>query len=654
MRNFYARLALSNITKNKPVYFPFFLTNVLSVMVFFVMASIQNQSFISTLPGSYIFVEFLKVGVVLTGLFAGVFLLYTNQLLIRQRKKELGLYNIFGLEKKHIARVLCYESLTLTVTSLMAGIILGLCLGKMFYLILLKLLHLDSGIAFNFSKLALIQTIVCFTVIGMIILVGNLFSVKKARPIELLYAANKGDTYQSFVALKSILGGLCLASAYALILTTPSPIDIIGRILPIAVLILVGTLLFFTTCSVVLLQALKRNDKYYYSPKNFISVSGLIYRLKQNARGLSNICILSTVVMIISTATLSLYVGQHEMIAFDFPMETKISVEATQDEERHLPQFVHQIAHKYDVVIENETTYYDTRINGVYSDNTFSLYQAGVDSASDTCGIHLITLEDFNRIEGISEQLEANEMLVFSSSRDLDISEIRFKTLIYRVKTELEQLSFQSKSVLSSETNYFFVCPTQEDIDSILAELSPTEKQCSKTYTMMLDVNGEQENSFIDALQNQINVSYNNVKFENADLKSLSNNYTYGGFLFIGMLLSMLFMIFLTLVVYYKQITEGYSDRYNFEVMQKVGLDRKEISAVVHKEVRIMFFLPLLVAVIHLSVSLYAIAMLLATLGLTNIGVMLISAGTISLLFVLIYIIMYFSTVKVYCKIVMT
>ena len=164
MRNFYIRLAISNITKNKPVYFPFFLTNVLSVMVFFVMASIQKQEIIATLPGSYIFIQFLKIGVVLTGLFAGVFLLYTNQLLIRQRKKELGLYSIFGLEKKHITRILCYENLLLTATGLVTGTILGMCLGKMFFLILLKLLHLDSGLTFQFSTAALTQTAVCFSV----------------------------------------------------------------------------------------------------------------------------------------------------------------------------------------------------------------------------------------------------------------------------------------------------------------------------------------------------------------------------------------------------------------------------------------------------------------------------------------------------------
>ena len=279
MRNFYIRLAISNITKNKPVYFPFFLTNVLSVMVFFVMASIQKQEIIATLPGSYIFIQFLKIGVVLTGLFAGVFLLYTNQLLIRQRKKELGLYSIFGLEKKHITRILCYENLLLTATGLVTGTILGMCLGKMFFLILLKLLHLDSGLTFQFSTAALTQTAVCFSVIGILILLYNLFSVRKAKPVELLYADRKGDTYRSFVVLKALLGVLCLTGAYALIFTTPSPIDVIGRILPIAVLILAGTMFFFSSCSVVLLQALKRSDRYYYKPQNFIAVSGLIYRL---------------------------------------------------------------------------------------------------------------------------------------------------------------------------------------------------------------------------------------------------------------------------------------------------------------------------------------------------------------------------------------
>lgn len=653
MHKFYLRLAFSNINKNKPVYFPFLLTNMLSVMVFFIMASIQNQSIIAMLPGSYIFVQFLKMGVVVTGLFAGVFLLYTNQLLIRQRKKELGLYNIFGLEKKHIVWVLGYESLLLALVGLLAGMLLGLCLGKMFFLILLKLIHIGGVYAFAFSKVAFKQALLYFGIIALITLIYNSFIVVKAKPVELLYAAQKGDNYKSFVGLKAVLGGLCLIGAYALILTTPSPIDIIGRIIPIAVLILAGTFFFFSSCSVVLLQALKRNEKYYYKPNNFIAVSGLIYRLKQNAKGLANICILSTIVMIIATTTLALYVGQQEMISFRFPLDTKISVGVSSDNQNAISQTIHQTADEYKVTVKNEVAYYVTYISGVYKDNTFSVYKPKVDSANNTCGIYLITLADYNQIEGLSEQLEADEMFIFSASKNLGISEIHFQDIEYHVKAEIDYLSIQSKSVLSSETLYYFVCPTQEDIDNILARLEPDENRYNRTYRMMFDTDGNQKMDFISTLQNRVLSEFQNAKFENADLEKQNNIYTYGGFLFIGILLSLLFMIFLTLVIYYKQITEGYNDRYNFEVMQKVGLDRKEVSAVVHKEIRTMFFFPLVAAVVHLAVSLYAVAMLLATLGLTNALVLLLCAVAVTLLFVIIYIVMYFSTARVYCKIVM-
>ena len=653
MRNFYIRLAVSNVKKNKPVYYPFFLTNILSVMIFFCLASIQNQAIIATLPGSYIFVQFLKVGVVMTGMFVGVFLLYTNGLLIRQRKKELGLYTIFGLEKKHIAKVLMLESLLLTAAGLVAGILSGVVLGKLFFLILLKLLHLDSGLAFQFLTKAAMQTSICFIIIGVLILFYNLFSVMKAKPVELLYADHKGDDYYSFVWLKALLGILCIGGAYALIFTIPSPIDIIGRVFPIALLILLGTLFFFSSCSVVLLQALKKNDNYYYKPQNFISVSSLIYRLKQNAKGLSNICILSMVVMVIATTTLALYVGQKEMISFRFPMETKISVSDIADGQPTLPQFVHKTAEQYDMEISRKADYNVTYISGVYKDNTVSVYQPDIYPPDMTCGVYLITWEDYSHMEEGAEPLGADEVFVFSSSKDLGVSEISFDSLKYRVKAELSELAIQSKSVLSSETHYYFICPIQKDIDNILAELSPAENKFSQTYSMMFDAEGGQETDFNAALQNQLGSNYAGAKYENAETKRQSDNYTYGGFLFIGLLLSLMFMIFLALVIYYKQITEGYSDRYNFEVMQKVGLDRNEVSVIVHKEIRTMFFLPLIIAVIHLAVSLYAVAMLLAVFGLTNVLVLLLCAGTISLLFAFIYIVMYFSTAKTYCKIVM-
>ena len=652
MRNFYIRLAVSNIKKNKPVYYPFFLTNILSVMIFYVMASIQNQTIIATLPGSYIFVQFLKVGVVMTGMFAGVFLLYTNGLLIRQRKKELGLYTIFGLEKKHIAKVLMLESLLLTTAGLVAGIVLGIVLGKLFFLVLLKLLHLDSGLTFQFLTEALMQTGICFIVIGVFILFYNLFSVMKAKPVELLYAAHKGDNYHSFVWVKAFLGIICIGGAYTLIFTTPTPIDIIGRVFPIALLILFGTLFFFSSCSVVLLQALKKNDRYYYKPQNFISVSGLIYRLKQNAKGLTNICILSTVVMVIATTTLALYVGQKEMLSFRFPMETKISVSDIADGQPTLPQLVHQTAEQYGVTISREADYKVTYINGVYKDNTVSVYQPDIYPPDITCGVYLITWEDYSRIAESAEPLETDEVLVFSSSRDLGVSEVNFDSLNYRVKNELSEFAIQNKSILSSETRYFFICPTQKDIDNILAELSPAENKFKQTYSMMFDVADTKGTDFNAVLQNQVVSNYAGAKYENAESERQSDNYTYGGFLFIGLLLSLLFMVFLTLVIYYKQMTEGYSDRYNFEVMQKVGLDRNEISAIVHKEIRTMFFFPLFMAVIHLAVSLYAVAMLLSTLGLTNILVLLLCAISISLLFVFIYIAMYFSTARTYYRIV--
>lgn len=588
----------------------------------------------------------------MTGMFAGVFLLYTNGLLIRQRKKELGLYTIFGLEKKHIAKVLMLESLLLTTAGLVAGIVLGIVLGKLFFLVLLKLLHLDSGLTFQFLTEALMQTGICFIVIGVFILFYNLFSVMKAKPVELLYAAHKGDNYQSFVWQKVSLGILCIGGAYALIFTTPSPIDIIGRVFPIALLILFGTLFFFSSCTVVLLQALKKNDRYYYKPQNFISVSGLIYRLKQNAKGLSNICILSTVVMVIATTTLALYVGQKEMLSFRFPMETKISVSDIADGQPTLPQFVHQTAEQYGVTISREADYKVTYISGVYKDNTVSVYQPDIYPPDMTCGIYLITWEDYSRMEEGIEPLEADEVFAFSSSKDLGVSEISFGNLKYRVKTELSELVIQSKSALSSETHYFFICPTQKEIDNIITELSPAENKFSRTYSMMFDAEGKQETEFNAALQNQLYLGYAGAKFENAEIKKQSDNYTYGGFLFIGLLLSLLFMVFLTLVIYYKQITEGYSDRYNFEVMQKVGLDRNEISAIVHKEIRTMFFFPLFMAVIHLAVSLYAVAMLLAVFGLTNVLVLLLCAGTISLLFTFIYVVMYFSTARTYYRIV--
>ena len=299
MRSIYTRLVSTNMKNNKQFYIPYVLTGIISVVLFYTMVAMQyNQGIHEVRGASYLF-TFLNIGRDVVGFFVIIFLFYTNSFIIKRRKKELGLYNILGMEKKHISKVLCLETLVVAIDVIVGGLVIGILFNKFFIMFLYRLIHFEATIRFEVSEEGICQSVILFGIIFCMTLVYNLLQVKLSNPVELLKGGNVGEKEPKTKLLMTILGVICIGIGYGIALKTESPLDAIVYFFIAVIFVIVGTYSLFTAGSIALLKLLRKNKKYYYKTSHFTAVSGMLYRMKQNAVGLANICILSTMVLII-------------------------------------------------------------------------------------------------------------------------------------------------------------------------------------------------------------------------------------------------------------------------------------------------------------------------------------------------------------------
>ena len=313
-RVFYPKLALINMRKNARMYIPYLLTCIGTVMMYFMIHSLSCNSGIKSLRGSDSIRSMLGMGVWVTAIFAFIFLFYTNSFLIKGRKKEFGLYNILGMEKRHLSRIMFYETLCTAVISLGLGILAGILLNKLVYLGLVALLQCEIPLGFELSMVSLRDTLLLFAILYLLIFINSFRQIHLAKPVELLSGGQIGEKEPKAKWLLALAGVLCLGGGYYIAVSTENPVAAISLFFVAVVLVIIGTYLLFTAGSIALLKLLRKNKRYYYRTRAFISVSGMMYRMKQNAAGLANICILSTMVLVMLSSTLSMYLGMENML----------------------------------------------------------------------------------------------------------------------------------------------------------------------------------------------------------------------------------------------------------------------------------------------------------------------------------------------------
>lgn len=654
-RHLYLRLAVGNIKNNRRFYFPFLLTAILTVACFFIMMSTSQSP---TLPGGETTRIVMYLGDIIVALFSVIFLYYTNSFLIKRRKKELGLYNILGLEKRHIAKVLCWETLLSGLISIGLGLGLGALLDRLMYLLLLNLLHFDVSMTYTFLPRVAILTGVLFAGVFVLLLLSNLVQVGRAKPIELLRGGQVGEKEPRVKWPLVVIGVLALGTGYYLAVTTESVVAALGVFFLAVLLVIIGTYCLFLAGSIAVLKLMKRNKGYYYKPRHFVSVSGMLYRMKQNAVGLANICILSTMVLVTVSTTVSLYGGVSDILERRYPYDLEAHFyNAAEPVKGYARTVLEQAAQEAGLEIQDMVDYESLTMSLVQDGNALS-----AELSTDLPGayVQFLTVEGWEALTGQQLQPLGDHQVALCVQEGSLGDQITLLGEDYTVTQRIEEAP-KDGSLAAYVSNAYYIVVAD---DVTLAHLHQGEA-ASRNYSN--DLNWKLAASFsgtdeeklevIDAFRQRLATETLNLNgtsypldwFASVRQDNIQEAYgLYGGFLFLGILLGLLFLMATVLIIYYKQIIEGYDDRSRFQIMRQVGMSRKLISSSVRSQVLTMFLLPLGVAAVHLCFAFPLLTRVLKALALDNVMIFfwctLVTFGA----FVVVYVLVYLITARVY------
>ncbi|MDE6148628.1 MAG: ABC transporter permease [Ruminococcus sp.] len=663
-RMLYPKLAASNIKKNAKTYVPYIITCILTVAMYYIMESLSGNEGLNNILGADTVSYTLELGSRIVAIFAFIFLFYTNSFLTKNRKKEFGLFNILGMEKKHISKVIGFESIYVVLISLSAGFLVGILLDKLMYLVITKLIKAEITLGFYISKEAILHTLILFGILFLIIFLNSLRMIHLAKPIELLKGGSMGEKEPKSKWLIAILGLGCLGGGYYISLTVENPIAALSLFFVAVILVVVGTYLIFTASSISFLKLLKKNKRYYYKTNHFISVSGMIYRMKQNAVGLANICILSTMVLVMVSSTASLIIGTEDLITERYPYE--IAIESYDNDAQVNDKLVNtakQTAQKENIKIEKEIQYSSLEFTTVFNGkDTFSVdVDYSLDMSNDLRILFFITAEDYSDFIGKDINLKDDEVIIYSNRNDYNKDKDYFKVFgkLYKIVDRTDK--FVGNGMISAN-----ITPTHgivvKDI-SIIKELYEKQKEVLGDYASNIEFyygfdtgsSVEKQTDLYTKIKNEINSQGKELGSYDIECRESRRDGIYGlygSLFFLGIFLGLLFIMATVLIIYYKQISEGYEDKKRFEIMQKVGMSEQEVKGSIRSQVLTVFFLPLITAGIHVAIAFPIISKILLMLNLTNTKLYVICTIASFLVFTLIYGIIYLLTAKVYYRIV--
>lgn len=657
-KGFYARLAANNIKKNSKTYIPYIITCILTVTMFYLVKSLSLNPGLEKMVGADTLMYTMYLGSQVIAIFAFIFLFYTNSFLVKRRKKEFGIFNILGMEKRHLAKTLAWETCYVTLISLTTGIVLGMALDKVMYLLITKVIDADVTLGFFISGKAVITTLVLFTGIYLLIYIHSIRQIQMSNPIELLREGNAGEREPRTKWLMTVLGIACIGAGYYIALTTKNPVTSIFMFFGAVLLVIAGTYLLFTAGSIALLKMLRKNRKYYYQTRHFISVSGMIYRMKQNAVGLANICILSTAVLIMVSSTSSMMLGMEDIIKTRYPNDFVIySDENTKEQSQKAFQDVRKLQKEKKLPVSGEVQYTYLGFSGIRDGDTFHVKRQGTISVLDSVNIlFFVPLSDYNAVMGTNETLEEGEILIYSNRSAFDYSELKVFDKKYKIKEHLDEFVGNGVVAANVASSQFIVVPDMAEITELyeLQKEALTDIAGNIRYFYGFDTDAgeaEQKTFYSDLTEMFTGNSYQGTVESRLEARA-SFVGLYGGFFFIGIFLGLLFIMATVLIIYYKQISEGYDDKERFEIMQKVGMSHHEVKASIHSQVLTVFFLPLLVAGVHVAAAFPLIEKLLALLNLMNTGLYIQCTLICFAVFAAMYVLIYLLTARTYYKIV--
>lgn len=658
-KGFYVRLAANNIRKNSKLYIPYIFTCVLSVVMFYVMMSLSLDPAVKKMFAGGTLSLIMRYGTVIVGIFVFAFLMYSNGFLMKRRQREFGIFNILGMEKQHLGHVLFLETMMVAAGSVVLGILFGILFSKIMFLMLCKIIGQKNVFGFFISSKAILVTAFLFAVIHFLIYLKSRRKIRISQPIELLRGSSAGEREPKSKWILAILGAAALIEGYYLALSAKGTIDSIKLFFVAVILVILATYLLFIAGSIVILKMLRKNRRFYYKPEHFISVSGMMYRMKQNAAGLASICILSTMVLVMLSSTGSLMIGMEDMVQARHPNDFGIYMDTSDMEKnQEVLDKIKTHCEAYQIAEKDTADYRYYTVTGCLQKDNVLFDQTKFDYLNDNGNLRIMMvmpLSGYCAMTGEKVELSGQEMLLGTGRNSYKYSNMKLMDQVYKVKGKVRHIEGNGQ-VNSNILDSFTVVLADDTFDALYQQIKDAYRYDMKIHeyygfdvSLDKDAQLKLKDYMWQAAQDQ---GADGIDIECRETSRNDFVGIYGGMFMLGMFLGTLFIMAMVLIIYYKQVSEGYEDRRQFEIMQKVGMSQQEVKKVIRSQILMVFFLPLVAAGVHMAVAFPMIQNLLKAFNMKNTE--LYRNGTIGVYlgFAVLYILIYSLTAKAYYRIV--
>ena len=670
MGKLYFKLAKTNLSNNKPFYIPYIISSIITVAMLYMMSFLSDNKGLNKIMGADSLATIFRLGVGIIVIFSYIFLFYTNSFIIKRRKKEIGVYNILGMEKRHLSKVLFVETIYSAIISLVCGIIVGIAFSKFILMVLYGIIGIHKTVEFFVNIHGIILCVVSFGILFLLTFLYNFMQIKLANPIELLRGTNVGEREPKTKIFMTTVGVVCLAIAYYIAITTENPLNVLTLFFVAVLLVIIGTFALFTAGSIALLKLLRNNKKFYYNKRHFMAVSGMLYRMKQNAAGLASICILSTMVLVVISTTVSMYVGIQDELMARYPNDVCVTVDYNSviDKSSEIEKAIFDEIDSAEVKNKKAFSYLSVFV-GQKGDN-FTTDKEHL-SYQNSYLFYILSKDDFikrdNSFKDKIGNISKGEAVVVLNKK-YDKKDIKIFGKNYKVNKSFEHMEDNDLYMISTLNGLGYIILDNDESVQELYDMQ--EKMLGKganyyTNKIRFDFksgNKKQKAAAYKKIDNAVKKYFKENKNDKKEISSYwvesrqeneQNFYLlYGGLFFLGIFLGTMFLIVTVMIIFYKQITEGYDDRERYQILEKVGMSSREVKDTIKSQIRIVFVLPIFAAAVHVTAAFPMVNRILKMLNLNNEKLFAGCLAATIIVFAVIYYLVFKVTSRAYYKIV--
>lgn len=670
MGKLYFKLAKTNLSNNKPFYIPYIISSIITVAMLYMMSFLSDNKGLNKIMGADSLAIIFRLGVGIIVIFSYIFLFYTNSFIIKRRKKEIGVYNILGMEKRHLSKVLFVETIYSAIISLVCGIIVGIAFSKFILMVLYGIIGIHKTVEFFVNIHGIILCVVSFGILFLLTFLYNFMQIKLANPIELLRGTSVGEREPKTKILMTIIGVVCLAIAYYIAITTENPLNVLTLFFVAVLLVIIGTFALFTAGSIALLKLLRNNKKFYYNKRHFMAVSGMLYRMKQNAAGLASICILSTMVLVVISTTVSMYVGIQDELMASYPNDVCVTVDYNSviDKSSEIEKAIFDEIDSAEVKNKKAFSYLSVFV-GQKGDN-FTTDKEHL-SFQNSYLFYILSKDDFikrdNSFKDKIGNISKGEAVVVLNKK-YDKKDIKIFGKNYKVNKSFEHMEDNDLYMISTLNGLGYIILDNDESVQELYDMQ--EKMLGKganyyTNKIRFDFKSGNKKQKAAAYKKIDNVVKKYFKENKNDKKEISSYWVesrqeneqnfyllYGGLFFLGIFLGTMFLMVTVMIIFYKQITEGYDDRERYQILEKVGMSSREVKDTIKSQIRIVFVLPIFAAAVHVTAAFPMVNRILKMLNLNNEKLFAGCLAATIIVFAVIYYLVFKVTSRAYYKIV--